>query len=425
MPSPVVWIVIAAVMLAAIIVAALVRSTARRTESQLSDARQEMQNSLTAQGQAVTSQLNHLVQSVTQQLGQVRQELQTGIASSGQITADAQRSVSQQLHSATEAVRQISQQLGAVQKAGDDLTRASQTMQQVLGGAKSRGTLGEIALERLLEDSLPQINYSLQHRFSTGDIVDAVIRSAERLLPIDSKFPLDSYRRLVETGEESRKEFAQAVRKHADSIASKYILPGDHTLDIALMFVPSEDDLLRTANDRRSQSRAPRRILPAQSRDSGFAEHSFFLPQHDPDGIARNADRGKRAPAAGKPGGRGETDGHLQRSLRKTGHASAPLAAELRRGDQPPGENSEFAAADVTGRSPRVRRSECARGRPRQANNFAGRGAIVREPLSRLPTACENLPPSRRSKSCPLPARPWARRQDAWRASRKGLPRSF
>ncbi|MGB6264463.1 MAG: DNA recombination protein RmuC [Candidatus Acidiferrales bacterium] len=240
MPSPVVWIVIAAVMLAAIIVAALVRSTARRTESQLSDARQEMQNSLTAQGQAVTSQLNHLVQSVTQQLGQVRQELQTGIASSGQITADAQRSVSQQLHSATEAVRQISQQLGAVQKAGDDLTRASQTMQQVLGGAKSRGTLGEIALERLLEDSLPQINYSLQHRFSTGDIVDAVIRSAERLLPIDSKFPLDSYRRLVETGEESRKEFAQAVRKHADSIASKYILPGDHTLDIALMFVPSE-----------------------------------------------------------------------------------------------------------------------------------------------------------------------------------------
>ncbi len=68
-------------------------------------------------------------------------------------------------------------------------------------------------------------------------------------MPIDSKFPLDSYRRLVDSGEEARGGFASAVRKHADSIAKKYILPDEDTLDIALMFVPSEGvyyELLRS-----------------------------------------------------------------------------------------------------------------------------------------------------------------------------------
>jgi DNA recombination protein RmuC len=225
----------------AILVAVLIAGAAgRRSESQLSAVRQEMQGTIAAHAQSVSSQINHLAQSVTQQLAQVRQDLQSGIADSGKLAANAQRDVSQQLQSATEAVRHISQQLGAVQKAGDDLTRASADLQQILGGAKSRGALGELGLERLLEDALPQGSYSIQHRFSSGDIVDAVVRTGEKLLPIDSKFPLDAYRRLLEAGEDSRREFAQAVRRHIDAIATKYILPAEQTLDIALMFVPSE-----------------------------------------------------------------------------------------------------------------------------------------------------------------------------------------
>lgn len=240
--DPVVWVIVAGVVAIATvgIVAAIVRSSGRRAEQQLSAARQEMQASIATQSQTFSSQLNHLMQSVTQQLGQVRHDLQSGILDSGKLTADVQRDVSKQLQSATEAVRQISQQLGAVQKAGDDLTKASQFLQQVLGGAKSRGALGEVGLERMLEDALPQKSYQIQYRFSTGDVVDAVIHSGERLIPIDSKFPLDAYRRMTEQGEEARREFGQAVRKHADAIATKYILPGEQTLDLALMFVPSE-----------------------------------------------------------------------------------------------------------------------------------------------------------------------------------------
>jgi DNA recombination protein RmuC len=178
--------------------------------------------------------------SMTQQLGQVRQELQTGISSSGMLAADAQRDVSTQLQSATEAVRQISQQLGAVQQAGDDMHKASESLLQVLGAARMRGTLGELGLERLLQDSLPRQSYEMQYRFSTGEVVDAVVRAGDRLVSVDSKFPLEAYRRMNEEGEAARKDFNTAVRKHADAIASKYILPAEQTLDLALMFVPSE-----------------------------------------------------------------------------------------------------------------------------------------------------------------------------------------
>jgi DNA recombination protein RmuC len=124
---------------------------------------------------------------------------------------------------------------------GLDLSKATDTLQSILGGAKTRGILGEAALDRLLADALPQSAYSTQFRFaSTGAIVDAVLRSGERLLSIDSKFPLEAYRRMLDAGDDARRDFSTAVRKHADSIAEKYILPDEHTLDYALMFVPSE-----------------------------------------------------------------------------------------------------------------------------------------------------------------------------------------
>ena len=89
-----------------------------------------------------------------------------------------------------------------------DLSKSAQTLQSVLGGAKTRGTLGEVRWNGLLQDALPQSAYETQYRFdSTGAIVDAIVRSGERILSIDSKFPLEAYRRLVETGEEARRGF--------------------------------------------------------------------------------------------------------------------------------------------------------------------------------------------------------------------------
>lgn len=237
--DPVVWL--AAGVVAIAIVATMVWSAGRRTDAQLLATRQEMQNSLATQAQTFTSQINHLMTSVTQQLGQVRQELQTGVASSGKLASDAQIAMTQQLQASSETIRKISLQIGEVQQAGRDLSEATQTLHAVLGGAKTRGALGETALDRLLEDALPRGAYETQFRFaSTGAIVDAIVRSGERILSVDSKFPLEAYRRLAAEGDGARREFAQVVRKHADSIAEKYILPDEHTFDYALMFVPSE-----------------------------------------------------------------------------------------------------------------------------------------------------------------------------------------
>ena len=237
--SPIGWLIFCVIAIA--LIAAIVWSSTRRADSQLSDIRQEMQTLLATQSQAVMTQMNGLMHSVTQQLGQVRQELQAGLASSGQLASTAQASMAQQLQASNEEIRKLSSQLAVVQQAGCDLSQSTQTLQNILGGAKTRGLLGEVALEALLDDALPLGVYEMQHRFpSTGAIVDAIVRTGERILPIDSKFPLEAFRRLAETGDEARREFCIAVRKHADSIAEKYILPDEHTFDYALMFVPSE-----------------------------------------------------------------------------------------------------------------------------------------------------------------------------------------
>ena len=88
----------------------------------------------------------------------------------------------------------MSQKIGEMQQTSQDLSKATQTLQSVLGGAKTRGSLGEIALDRCWRTRSRRSAYTTQYRFaSTGAIVDAVVRNGDRLLlPIDSKFPLDA-----------------------------------------------------------------------------------------------------------------------------------------------------------------------------------------------------------------------------------------
>ncbi len=187
--------------------------------------------------QDLQTQLSGFRQAFTQELGEIRGALQRGVTDAGLLASQAQQAMSGELS-------KINQQLGQFQEAGRQLSQASQALQQVLGGAKTRGILGEAALERMLEDALPRSAYETQYRFSTGAVVDAILRAGDRVVPVDSKFPLESYRRMCEAGDaakdEARKEFARAIRNHADSIAEKYILPGEGTLEYAFMFIPSE-----------------------------------------------------------------------------------------------------------------------------------------------------------------------------------------
>src|ERR1700730_10714657 len=222
-------------------------------ESQMNELRRDLQTIATSQARS-TGQLETIAKGVAQRLDSVTPALQDAIKNSAQITAqitsDAQTKMADELKNTRDQISQIQRQLGEVQLAGKQMSQTAQTLEGILGGAKSRGSLGEVTLERLLEDSLPSAQYSTQYRFSSGEAVDAVIKLRDKkLMAIDSKFPLDAYRRISTDGDEARRAFATAVKGHADSIAKKYIVPHEATLDLALMFVPSESvycELLNT-----------------------------------------------------------------------------------------------------------------------------------------------------------------------------------
>src|SRR2546427_5735651 len=226
-------------------------------ESQMNELRRDLQTIATSQASS-TGQLETIAKNVAQRLDSVAPALQDAIKNSaqitGQMTSDAQTKMADELKNTRDQISQIQKQLGAVQLAGQQMSQTAQTLEGILGGAKSRGSLGEVTLERLLEDSLPPTQYEMQYRFSSGEAADAVVKLRDKkLLAIDSKFPLDAYRRIAAEGDEARRAFATAVKGHADAISQKYIVPDEGTLDVALMFVPSESvyyELLQTSDNR-------------------------------------------------------------------------------------------------------------------------------------------------------------------------------
>jgi len=209
-------------------------------ESQMTELRRDLQSVATSQAQA-TGQITTLATTVTQRLDAVSKSLTDGVVQSADISAKGQSAMREELKSTQGMMERIYKQLGEFQEVSRGLSNAQQSLESVLGGAKTRGILGEVTLERLLEDSLQPSQYSTQYRFASGEAVDAAIFLRDKkLLAIDSKFPLDAFRRIQADGEEARRTFVTAVKGHADAIAKKYILPAENTLDLALMFVPSE-----------------------------------------------------------------------------------------------------------------------------------------------------------------------------------------
>lgn len=222
-------------------------------ESQMNELRRDLQTVATAQAQAA-GQISTLTSSVTTRLDAVSRSLTDGVVKSADISAQGQSAMREELKSTQTLMQQIYKQLGEFQEVSRGLSSAQQSLESVLGGVKTRGILGEVTLDRLLEDSLPRSQYGTQYRFAGGEAVDAVIFLRDRkLLAVDSKFPLEAFRRIEKDGDEARRSFATAVKGHADSIAKKYIRPEENTLDLALMFVPSESvyyELLQTSDSK-------------------------------------------------------------------------------------------------------------------------------------------------------------------------------
>ncbi|MBI4982552.1 MAG: DNA recombination protein RmuC [Candidatus Omnitrophica bacterium] len=189
----------------------------------------------------ITTQVNFQLNALTQQVGERLKE-------TSQAMQDANRTVGERLDSATRVFGDVQKSLGRLEETHKyilDISKDITSLQDLLRAPKFRGELGETLLGKLLEDILPKENIRLQHRFKTGDVVDAAIVIGDNFVAIDAKFPLENFRRFGEAKSEDEKKssyrvFSRDVKTRVDEIASKYILPGEGTFDFALMYIPAE-----------------------------------------------------------------------------------------------------------------------------------------------------------------------------------------
>jgi len=149
--------------------------------------------------------------------------------------------IHERLDNAARVIGNVNKEIGVMQEIG----RSMQSLQDFLKSPKLRGNLGEQILEQMLAQAFPKELYDVQYKFSDGQIVDAIVRTEDGIIPVDAKFPMENYQRMVQQeNEEERerfaKEFAKDVKKHVTDISKKYILPGEGTVDFALMYIPSE-----------------------------------------------------------------------------------------------------------------------------------------------------------------------------------------
>lgn len=133
---------------------------------------------------------------------------------------------------------ELSEQAKKIEQVGKNI----QSLSDLLKPPKLRGQVGETLLENLLGQVLPKQLYETQFQFSDGRRVDAVVKLGDYLVPIDSKFPLESFQRLQSSDNDAqtRKDFYRAVKKHVDDISNKYVRPDEGSSAYALMYIPSE-----------------------------------------------------------------------------------------------------------------------------------------------------------------------------------------
>ena len=165
-------------------------------------------------------------------------------------------SMQKQFADSNKIIKDVTNELAKIKGTNEQvLSFANQmkSLEKILGNQKQRGIFGEIQLENLLSNVLPPEIFQMQYTFNSGDIVDAIIKVNENIIPIDAKFSLDNYNRMIESSDENEikileKKFKEDIKSRIDE-TSKYIKPQEKTLDYAFMFIPADglyQDLLNS-----------------------------------------------------------------------------------------------------------------------------------------------------------------------------------
>lgn len=176
--------------------------------------------------------------------------LKEWVKSQQQSSQSMSRSINERLDNAARVIGQVQRNIGEMSEIG----RGMKDIQEFLRSPKLRGNIGEQVLKELLAQMLPKNSFFLQHTFKSGVKVDAAIKTSAGIISVDSKFPMENFRKMVGAQNEgekkaAEKEFIRDVKKHIDDIANKYILTEEGTIDYALMYLPSETVYYEVVNN--------------------------------------------------------------------------------------------------------------------------------------------------------------------------------
>ncbi len=198
-------------------------------------------------------QINENLSQMAAQVEQLRRGVTDTVQNlAGQMAqglANTNAAVGSRLDTTGKVLGDLRQQLGQLEKSSLRLLEVGQDiakLEDLLKPPKLRGSLGELFLADLIAQVLPANHYELQHRFKGGEAVDAVIFLNAGMVPIDAKFPLENFRKILaaENEEERKKgkrQFVSDIKGHVDSIAQKYIRMDEGTFDFAFMYIPAEN----------------------------------------------------------------------------------------------------------------------------------------------------------------------------------------
>ena len=194
--------------------------------------------------------LENLNKTMLDQLNAITKQVNDRLKENMEAIQGSSKNVGERLDNASKVVGALQHKLGELGEAtkqvfmvGKDIS----SLQEILRAPKLRGGLGELFLGDLLAQILPPAHFKLQYRFKSGEAVDAIVKLRDdKLVPVDSKFPLENFKKMLDAQDEEarlayRKQFINDVKKHIDKIAKLYILPDEGTFDFALMYIPAEN----------------------------------------------------------------------------------------------------------------------------------------------------------------------------------------
>jgi DNA recombination protein RmuC len=154
------------------------------------------------------------------------------------------KSFNDRLDNAAKIIGNVQKDIGEFSEIG----RGMRDLQDFLKSPKLRGNIGEQILKDMLSQFLPKQSFKLQYTFKSGDKVDAAVFTSAGIISVDSKFPMENFRKLI-NDPSAKVDFERDVKKHIDDISRKYILNEEGTVDYALMYVPSEAIYYEIANN--------------------------------------------------------------------------------------------------------------------------------------------------------------------------------